>query len=314
MTANITIASGATTGARNVTVTNPDTTSATGTGAFTVNAARRRTRRARARAVRAPGKQTITIKGTNFVSGASLQPLLGAASRSNPPASSARPNSQPTITVESAATTGARNVTVTNPDAGAARWPAPSRSTPTPTVTLDQPELARSGREQPDHQDQRHAALSAARRLPPPSGTGITVELDQLRQLDRTHGQHLGRIGRHARQTDGHRDQRRRRRRLAANGSRSTPRRTPTRRARARATSAAARPSRSKAAASSAARRRSFGAGVTVNSTTFKSSTELIAEHHDRSGCEHGRAHRHRDQPRRRRQLAGASRSTAPRL
>src|SRR5205085_2868642 len=61
-------------------------------------------------------KQVIAVKGKNFVSGATAS--FGANITVESTSFTNSTELKATITVESAATTGLRNVTVTNPDAG----------------------------------------------------------------------------------------------------------------------------------------------------------------------------------------------------
>jgi hypothetical protein len=116
VSANVTIASNATTGARNVTVTNPDTTSATGTGIFTVSAAPTVTSTSPSSRGQGASKQTVAIKGTGFASGASVSFGAGITVESTSFVSSTELSSK--ISIESAASPGTRVVSVTNTDGG----------------------------------------------------------------------------------------------------------------------------------------------------------------------------------------------------
>jgi hypothetical protein len=116
VSANITIASSASTGARNVTVTNPDTTSATGTGIFTVSAAPTVTSTSPSSRGQGASKQTVAIKGSGFASGASASFGAGITVESTSFVSSTELSSK--ISIESGASTGGRTVTVTNSDGG----------------------------------------------------------------------------------------------------------------------------------------------------------------------------------------------------
>jgi hypothetical protein len=71
VTANITIAANASTGARTVTVTNPDTTSASLASGFTVNAGPTITSPTKASPINPGhnGETTFTMTGTSFVNG-----------------------------------------------------------------------------------------------------------------------------------------------------------------------------------------------------------------------------------------------------
>ena len=69
VTANITVAAGATPGVRNVTVVNPDTGSATGTGIFTVGPA---VTSINPVSMKKSTSQNVTISGNGFAAGATL--------------------------------------------------------------------------------------------------------------------------------------------------------------------------------------------------------------------------------------------------
>lgn len=117
LTVNVSITAGAATGARNVTVTNPDGGAGTGTGVFTVNAGP---------TVSAPttaspcnpghnGTANCTITGTNFAVGVTV------TISSNGAVNTVTRNSltQITINVTGSGGNGAKgNLTVTNPDGG----------------------------------------------------------------------------------------------------------------------------------------------------------------------------------------------------
>ncbi|HWF31969.1 MAG TPA: IPT/TIG domain-containing protein, partial [Solirubrobacteraceae bacterium] len=116
VSANVTILSNASVGTRNVTVTNPDTTSATGAGIFTVSAAPAVTSASPSSRGQGASKQTVAIKGSGFVTGASASFGAGITVESTSFVSSTELSSK--ISIESAASTGARTVTVTNSDGG----------------------------------------------------------------------------------------------------------------------------------------------------------------------------------------------------
>jgi hypothetical protein len=115
MTANITIAGNAAIGTRNVTVTNPDTQSATLTNAFTVNQAPAPTLSSISPTSGAQG-QTLsdTLTGTNFVTGATCS--FGAGITVNSCTRNSATQMTANITIAGNAAIGTRNVTVTNPD------------------------------------------------------------------------------------------------------------------------------------------------------------------------------------------------------
>ena len=153
LTANITITAGATTGLRNVTVTNPDNTTATGTGVFTVNAGPTVTSTSPSSRGQGASNQTISIVGTGFVSGSGLAASFAATGitvNSTTFVNSTHVNAN--ITITASASTGPGNVTVTNPDNSTAtgtgvftvrRQP---RLTPSPGRSLPRPDAAPAGR------------------------------------------------------------------------------------------------------------------------------------------------------------------------
>src|SRR5207249_2367007 len=117
LTANITISAGATTGAGNVTVTNPDAGNGSCSSCFTVNAAPTVSSTSPSSRGQGAGSKNITMPRTGFVTGAPVTfspSLLDAHPTSFVSSTSLTAN----ITVSAGATTGAGNVTVTNPDAG----------------------------------------------------------------------------------------------------------------------------------------------------------------------------------------------------
>jgi hypothetical protein len=116
VSANVTIAPNASIGARNVTVTNPDTTSATGTGIFTVSAAPTVGSTSPSSRGQGASKQTVAIKGTGFATGASVSFGAGVTVESTTVVSSTELSSK--VSIESAASPGVRTVTVTNADGG----------------------------------------------------------------------------------------------------------------------------------------------------------------------------------------------------
>jgi hypothetical protein len=100
-----------------VTVTNPDTQSGTGTGVFTVNAGPTVTSTTPNSAVQGATNLNVTVTGTNFVTGATANFGTGITVNSTTFVSATSLTAN--ITISAVATTGARNVTVTNPDQGA---------------------------------------------------------------------------------------------------------------------------------------------------------------------------------------------------
>jgi hypothetical protein len=118
LAATVSVESGAATGARTVTVNNPDTTTASLASAFTVNT--KPTVEPASPSSRGQGasKQTITIKGKGFVSGATLNSSFGAGITVESTSFTSSTELKATISIESGAATGSRTVTVTNGDGG----------------------------------------------------------------------------------------------------------------------------------------------------------------------------------------------------
>jgi hypothetical protein len=121
LTANITIATSATTGSRNVTVTNPDGDVATGTNAFTVNAAPTATSLSPSARGQGAANQTITISGTNFDAGAALSASFsGTGITVNSTTYVSATQLTANISLAGTAATGLRTLTVTNGDGSTA--------------------------------------------------------------------------------------------------------------------------------------------------------------------------------------------------
>jgi hypothetical protein len=133
--ASITIAAGASTGARTVTVTNPD--AGTDSLAFTVNGAPTVTSASPSSGDQG-GTQTVAVKGTNFESGATVS-ISGTGVKVNSTSFVSATELTASITVESGAATGARTVTVTNPDTTSASLASGFTVNGKPTVTSISP-------------------------------------------------------------------------------------------------------------------------------------------------------------------------------
>ncbi|WP_238482220.1 cytochrome c3 family protein [Geobacter sp. AOG1] len=116
LTANIDVAPDATTGARNVTVTNARGSAGTGTGVFTVNAAPAPTVTATSpnNAGQGTNNLNVTITGTNFLSGASAA-FSGTGITVNSTSYVSATQLTANITITAGAATGLRSVTVTLP-------------------------------------------------------------------------------------------------------------------------------------------------------------------------------------------------------
>jgi hypothetical protein len=121
VTANVSVAPGATTGSRNVTVTNPDTTAVTSTGAFSVNAPPTLTSTSPSSRGQGASSQTVAIKGSGFVSGAGLAASFsGTGVIVNSTTFKSSTELTANVTVETGASIGARSLTVTNGDGSTA--------------------------------------------------------------------------------------------------------------------------------------------------------------------------------------------------
>jgi hypothetical protein len=117
LTANVSVAAGAATGARDVKVTNPNGGTATLTNGFTITASPTITSVSPNSEPRGAANQPVVINGSNFGVGATV-----AFSGTGITVSSVVRNSANqltvTLSVTAAASLGARNVTVTNTDGG----------------------------------------------------------------------------------------------------------------------------------------------------------------------------------------------------
>ena len=136
ITVNITIAAGAATGARDVTVTNADAGLDAQIGAFTVNATPTVASTSPAGRGQGAVSQNILITGSGFASGA------GASFGSNITVNSTTFNSSTSLTANvtiASAATGARNVTVVNIDTGVGVGTNVFTVNTAPTVTSTSP-------------------------------------------------------------------------------------------------------------------------------------------------------------------------------
>ena len=115
ITVNITLAANATTGKRTIALTNGDAGTATSGEVFTVTLAPVITSATPNNGDQG-GKETVTIKGSNFVTGASA--TFGAGITVNSTSFVSSTELTASITIEATASTAARTVTVTNPDQG----------------------------------------------------------------------------------------------------------------------------------------------------------------------------------------------------
>jgi hypothetical protein len=138
LTASITIAASAPLGPRNVTVTNPGTLgSGTCTGCFTVGST------PTIATVNPPFRfrsttVNVVVTGTNYVSGAAVT-FSGTGITVNSTTFNSATQLTANITIGATAAFGARNVTVTNPDAGTAACTGCFTVAAGPTVTAANP-------------------------------------------------------------------------------------------------------------------------------------------------------------------------------
>jgi hypothetical protein len=171
VTANVTIASNATTGARNVTVTNPDLSGATGSSAFTVNALPNVTSTSPSSRGQGATSQTVAVKGGGFASGATAS--FGAGITVNSTTFKSSTELTANITIESGASTGARTVTVTNPDAGVGSLASAFSVNAAPNVESTNPSSRSQGASKQTVAIKGSGFVSGATSS---FGSGITVE------------------------------------------------------------------------------------------------------------------------------------------
>ena len=221
--------------------------------------------------------QSVTIKGSHFVKGASPS-FSGSRIAVNSSAFVSSTEITANVTVASNAPVGGRTVTVTNPDAGVATSGEIFTVNAAPTVDSTSPSSRGQGASSQTVTIKGKSFVSGATSS---FGAGITVELDHVQIVDRTDGSDHRRIRRE-------RPERAMSRsptptRASATGSEvftvnAGPTVESTTPELARSGRRQTERSRSKARTSSAARHRNFGAGVTVESTSFVSATELTAK------------------------------------
>ena len=143
LTANITVAPTATTGAHDVTVNNGDGSTGTGSGAFTVDAAPAVTTVAPASGDAGATNYNVTITGTGFAQGAVASFGAGVTVNSTTFVSATRLTAN--IAIASGASTGTRDVTVTNTDVGSAKKTAAFTVNAAPTISAAVPNSAGAG-------------------------------------------------------------------------------------------------------------------------------------------------------------------------
>jgi len=135
----ITVSSLAATGARDVIVTNPDHGRYTCAGCFTVNAGPTVTSLSPNAVGQGVTDQDVTVTGTGFVNGATVA-FSGTGITVNLVTFGSATSLTVNIDVASDATPGARNVTVTNPDAGTSQCAACFTVTVSPSITSASPD------------------------------------------------------------------------------------------------------------------------------------------------------------------------------
>src|SRR5581483_3849510 len=136
--ANITIAGNAPTGARDVSVTRPDSQSAKCTGCFSVSAAPTVSNITPNSGAQGSTIQNVNITGTGFVNGATPTFSGTGVTASNVTFNSSTQITA-TVTVASSAAPGARDVVVTNPDGGSGKFANGFNVTAGPQITSANP-------------------------------------------------------------------------------------------------------------------------------------------------------------------------------
>lgn len=183
---NITIAGNAATGARDVTVTRTDSQSAKCTGCFTVTAAPTVTSITPNTGAQGSTINNVNIGGTGFVNGATPSFSGSGLSVSNVTFNSATQITA-TVTIDSSAAVGTRDVIVTNPDGGSGKFANGFGVTAGPQITSTSPNSVTPDSANPVNKDITITgtgfATGAAASF---SGTGITVN-----STDFTDAQHV---------------------------------------------------------------------------------------------------------------------------
>jgi hypothetical protein len=172
LTVNVTISGTAATGARNLTITNPDQGTTTCTGCFTVNAAPTITDVEPDSLGQGATNQDLTVTGTGFVDGATAS-FSGTGITVNDTTFVSPTELTVNVTISAGAPTGARNLTITNPDKGTTTCTGCFTVNAIPSVTSVSPDALGQGATAVDvtitgtgFQDGATASFS---------GTGITV-------------------------------------------------------------------------------------------------------------------------------------------
>ncbi len=275
LTANITVESGATVGARAVTVTNPDLGVGSLAGAFTVNAAPNVESASPSSANRG-GSETVVIKGTGFASGASSSFGSGVTVESTSFVSSTELKAK--ISIESFASTGSRTVTVTNPDTGTDSQSSAFTVNSAPTVTGTSPSSRGQGASNQTITITGSHFESGAGLAASFSGSGITVNSTSFVSTTEvtanvTIASNATVGSRNVTVTDPDGTSATANFAFAVNAAPTITSTSPS----SRGQGASSQTVAIKGSGFVNGAGSSFGAGVTVNSTTFKSSTELTA-------------------------------------
>ncbi len=273
LSVNVSVEPGASTGARTVTVTNPDAGVGSLASAFTVNAGPTVTSTSPSSRPQGASFQTVAVKGTGFVSGASVSFGSGVTVNSTTFKSSTELSVK--VSVESGASTGARTVTVTNPDAGVGSLASAFTVTAAPNLESVSPSSRAQGASGQTITIKGTGFASGASASF--SGSSITVESTTvLSSTELTAKISISSFASTGARTvtvtnsDGGSDS------LSGaftvDAAPNVTSISPSSGDRGGSESVAIKGSGFASGASS-----SFGSGITVNSTTFKSSTELIA-------------------------------------
>ncbi len=145
LTANISISATATIASRNIVVTNPDTQNATLTNGFTVNAAAPTVTGATPNTgAQGQNLASVLLVGTNFQSGATCS--FGAGITVNSCTFNSATQLTASLSISATAANGSRNVVVTNPDAQSATLTSGfTVSAAAPTVTSATPNSGAQG-------------------------------------------------------------------------------------------------------------------------------------------------------------------------
>jgi hypothetical protein len=144
LAANVSVDTAAATGARDVTVTNPDNSSVVGSGVFRVAAAPTVGSLSPGSVGQGASGQNVTITGSGFESGAAVS-FSGSGVTVNSTTFNSASSLTANVSVSASAATGARNLTVTNPDNSSAASSGALTINAGPTVTAASPSALATG-------------------------------------------------------------------------------------------------------------------------------------------------------------------------